>query len=149
MKTILRVPLLAAALILSLAAWSAHPIHAARVEIEASATGAITGVVHVYRDDFPPGTDLPAITAYLDRTLVITDRRGARVVLRATAVVPEGDRLRIDLAGRTNDGIGRGRIALSVLQERYPDQVNVVDARIEGRRAQLVFLRGDAAQALP
>jgi hypothetical protein len=106
-------------------------------------------VVHVYRDDFPATATLAEIGAYLDRSLVLTDARGGRVALHATGMEPEGDRLRIALTGMAAGGLKQGRIALTLLQERFADQVNVVDVRVPGRRAQLVFLRGDGPQSLP
>ena len=141
-----------AALLVSAVALTAsrfHPIHAARVELDAPATGAVTVTVHVYRDDFPADTALPAVTRYLDRVLAVTDVRGDRVPLRAMTITMEGDRWRIALAGNATRTLSRGRITVTLLQDRYPDQVDVVDARVQGRRAQLLFLRGDPAQALP
>ena len=132
-----------------LGAWRFHPIHAARLEIRAAPDGSVTGVVHVYRDDFPPGSDLRAIDAYLGRVLIVTDAAGRRVPLRPIGAEPEGDRLRIGLAGRAAGPLSGGRILVSLLQDRYADQVDVVDATTPGHRAQLVFLRGDRAQALP
>lgn len=138
-----------ATLALLISAWRMHPIHAARVELDAAPDGTVNAVVHVYRDDFPPGATLPGIASYLDRVLVVTDGRAVRIALHPTGMTPEGDRLRIVLAGRAPGGLNRGRIGLTLLQDRFPDQVDVVDARVEGRRAQLVFLRGDGPQALP
>lgn len=132
-----------------LAAWRMHPIHAARVELDAAADGSVNAIVHVYRDDFPGQVTLASIGGYLDKALVVTDARGTRLILRPTALQPEGDRLKILLTGSVSGGIAHGRIALTLLQEKFADQVNVVDARVQGRRAQLVFLRGDASQALP
>lgn len=143
-----RVALIALAALM-LSASRLHPIHAARVEIDATAAGSVSAIVHVYRDDFPGTATLAAIASYLDRVMVITDARAMRVALIPTGMVPEGDRLRISLSGKTVAGLSRGRIALTLLQERFSDQVNVVDARIQGRRAQLVFLRGDGSQVLP
>ena len=136
-------------LALMLTASRFHPIHAARVELDAAPDGAVHAVIHVYRDDFPPAAKLPDIASYLDRVLVLTDARAVRVPLHPTDMIPEGDRLRISLVGKAVGGLSRGHIALTLLQERFSDQVNVVDARVQGRRAQLVFLRGDGPQALP
>ena len=130
-------------------AWRSHPIHAARIALAATADGAVTVVVRVYRDDLPPASKASDLAGYIDRSLIVTDARGTRVVLRLTAAVPEGDRLRIDLAGRASSDLSRGRIAVTLMQERFPDQVNVVDAQLPGKRAQLVLLRGDGPQALP
>ena len=142
-------PALVVAWLLLGASWF-HPIHAARLEVgDGAAAGTITVVIHVYRDDFPVDTNLVAVSAYLDRVVSLVDARGARVALRATGVTGEGDRLRIALAGHAAATLSRGRIAVTLLQERYPDQVNVVDAQVGGRHAQLLFLRGDPPQALP
>ena len=137
------------ALVLALTAWRVHPIHAARVELDIAPSGAVTAVVHVYHDDIPAAIQLPDLSTYFARVMVVTDAKGSRVPLVATAVAPEGDRLRIDLAGTAAAPVSRGHLALTLLQERFPDQVNVVDARVQGRRAQLVFLRGDGPQLLP
>ena len=140
---------LLAGMVLLLAAWRNHPIHAARVEIDAAADGTVRVVVRVYRDDFPATITLASIGGYLDRALVITDGRDSRVALVPTELVREGDRLRISLTGKSAASLKQGHVALTLLQEQFSDQVNVVDARIEGSRAQLVFLRGDGPQALP
>ena len=138
-----------ALLALMLSAARFHPIHAARVELDVNAEGTVTTVVRVYRDDFPATMKLSDIGAYLDRVLVVTDGRAVRVPLRPIEMAPEGDRLRISLTGRSTGDLRGGHIALTLLQERFSDQVNVIDARVLGRRAQLVFLRGDGPQALP
>ena len=137
------------AFVLVLAGWRAHPIHAARVELEATQGGLVSAVVHVYRDDLPTGINPAFLDSVFDHALVVTDGRGRRVTLRTTGVATEGDRLRITLAGTVPAQLTGGRIALTLLQDRFADQVNVVDARIQGRRAQLVFLRGDGSQLLP
>lgn len=125
-----------------------HPIHAARVELVALANGDVGATVRVYLEDFGPGENLAAITAYLDRTFVISDALGQRVVLRPSGTAREGDRLRIGLVGRTRAGLARGRVQVTILQEKFTDQVNVVDARVNGRRQQFVFVGGDPSQVL-
>ena len=139
------VPLLA----LALAAWRLHPIHAARVELDVNPSGNVSATVHVYRDDLPPGAALADVATCLDRGLVLTDARGSRIALRVVTVTPEGDRLRIALVGSAPAGVGHGRIAVPLLQERFADQVNVFEVRASGGKAQLVFLRGDRPQVLP
>ncbi len=109
----------------------------------------VTATVRVYRDDFASGVTVAAVGEYLSRTLRVSDGRGAAVVMAARSVTAEGDRLRIELQGTAAAPLGNGRIGVTLLQERFPDQVNVAAILIDGRRAQLVFLRGDAAQALP
>ena len=137
------------ALLPAVAAWRLHPIHAARVEVDVTASGSVSATVRVYRDDLPPGAGIAEVATCLDRGLVLDDAHGARVTLRVVAVVPEGDRTRISLAGSAPGGISRGRIVVPLLQERFADQVNVVEIRTPGGHSQLVFLRGDRPQTLP
>ena len=131
-----------------LTAFREHPIHAARIELVALANGDVGATVRVYHEDFGPGEEPAGITAYLDRTLIVTDARGARVMLRPTGTGREGERLRISLVGRAPPGLAKGRVQVTILQEKFTDQVNVVDVRVGGRRQQLVFVRGDEAQAV-
>jgi len=132
-----------------LVAWRLHPIHAARVELDLSAGGNVNATVHVYRDDLGPGAAVADVATFLDRGLVITDAHGSRVALRVVTVAPEGDRLRISLTGSAPGGLARGRLAVPLLQQRFADQVNVVDVRTPMGRTQLVFLRGDPPQVMP
>ncbi|MES2123386.1 MAG: hypothetical protein V4503_01735 [Gemmatimonadota bacterium] len=136
------------ALVVMLTASRWHPVHAARIELVSSGAN-VTATVRVYHDDFPPRLNREDVTAYLARTLILKDQAGVTVPLTPSAIVPEGDRVRIVLKGTANGALGNGHLAVTVLQERFSDQVNVALALIDGRRAQLVYLRGDAAQVLP
>lgn len=136
-------------LLVLLAGWRLHPIHAARVELDLNAGGNVTATVHLYRDDVSPGAAVADVAACVDRGLVITDARGFRVALHVVSVTPEGDRLRISLVGSAPAGLGHGRIAVPLLQEKFADEVNVVDLRTPTGRTQLVFLRGDRPQVVP
>lgn len=136
------------ALLAGSTAWRWHPVHAARVEVIATGE-SIVATVRVYRDDFPPGIKPQPVTDYLARTLQLTDGGGHTVSLQVAAIAVDGDRLRITLTGRSPVSLAKGRLGVTMLQERYNDQVNVAEARIDGRRAQLVFLKGDTPQALP
>ncbi|MEP6590017.1 MAG: hypothetical protein ABJC19_02435 [Gemmatimonadota bacterium] len=137
-----------ALLVVALGAWTWHPVHAARVELVANGRD-VTAVVRVYHDDFPPGLNRDAVAAYLSRSITLTDQQGVRVTLLPSAIVTEGDRVRITLDGTASGRVGQGRLSVTLLQERFSDQVNVALVRIDGRRAQLVYLKGDPAQALP
>lgn len=136
-------------LVVLLVAWRLHPIHAARVELDLGAGGNVSATVHVYRDDLAPGAPVADVAAFLERGLVLSDARGSRVALRVITVTPEGDRLRISLTGSAPGGLGHGRVAVPLLQEKFADQVNVVDVRTPMGRTQLVFLQGDRPQVLP
>lgn len=130
------------------AAWRWHPVHAARVEL--TVTGSeVKATVRVYLTDLSAGITASQAGIYLAQTLRITDARGGTVTLVAQRVVPEGDRLRVELTGKALAPLGKGRLAVTVLQERFADQVNVAAVQIDGRRAQLVFLKGDPPQSLP
>ncbi len=125
-----------------------HPVHAARVEL-LGVGHEVRATVLVNEADFPAGNRPEAIAAYLSRTLVVRDAADRVVRLTTDQIGSEGDRLRVTLRGHSPAGLRRGRLAVTVLQERFDDQVNVVEARIDGRRRTLVFLSGEAAQLLP
>lgn len=123
-------------------------MHAARVDVLAIGRD-VRATVLVYESDFPAGNAPEAIAAYLARTLVVRDAADRVIVLRPQQIATEGDRLRITLRGVAAAGLRRGRVMATLLHERFDDQVNVVEARIDGRRRTLVFLPGEAAQGLP
>lgn len=125
-----------------------HPIHAARVELVALRAGDVVATVRVYEEDFPPGRDHPAISAYFDRQVVLTAANGSRVLLRPVSTTPEGDRLRIMLVGWSRAPLSGGTLQVTLLQEKFADQVNVADVRNAGGKQQLVYLGGDDAQRL-
>lgn len=125
-----------------------HPVHAARVELLGIGHDVRVTVL-VNEADFPAGNRPEAIAAYLARTLVLRDASDRVVQLTPDQIGSEGDRLRVSLRGRSPSGLRKGRVAVTVLQERFDDQVNVLEARIDGRRSTLVFLLGEAAQRLP
>lgn len=140
----------AACLLLPLgaSAFAEHPVHAARVEVIAAGT-MVRATALVYTEDFPPGSQIDAVARYLASTLRVTDARNREVALTPFRIATEGDRLRITLRGTAVEGLRGGRVVATLLQERFDDQVNVVEARVDGRRRTLVFLSGDAAQRLP
>ncbi|MEO5824317.1 MAG: DUF6702 family protein [Gemmatimonadales bacterium] len=136
---ILAAPVLAAAV---------HPIHAARVELVALRAGDVVATVRVYEEDFPPGKDHLAISAYFDRQVILTAPNGSRVLLRPVSTTSEGDRLRIMLVGWTPSSLRGGNLQVTLLQEKFADQVNVVDVRNAGGKQQLIYVGGDDAQRL-
>ncbi len=125
-----------------------HPIHAARVELVAVRNGDVAATVRVYEEDFAPGRDFRAISAYFDRHVILTAANGSRVLLRPVTTTTEGDRLRIVLVGWTRTPLSGGKLQVTLLHEKFDDQVNVVDTRNAGGKQQLVYLRGDDAQLL-
>jgi hypothetical protein len=127
----------------------AHPVHAARIEIISGTNGDVAATVRVYRQDFLPHEQVATATFYLASALIVTDARGARVSLHVDSLLSEGDRLRIVLHGKATSALSGGRLAVTLLQEKFPDQVNVASVQVAGRTRQLVFLRGDASQVLP
>lgn len=135
-------------LLLGVSAFAEHPVHAARIEVISAGT-MVRATALVYTEDFPPGERLDAVARYLASTLRVTDARNREVALTPFRIATEGDRLRITLRGTAVQGIRGGRVVATLLQERFDDQVNVVEARVDGRRRILVFLLGDAPQRLP
>lgn len=134
--------------LLGVAAFAEHPIHAAQIEVISAGT-MVRATALVYSEDFPPGKRLDAVAKYLATTLRVTDAQYREVALTPFRIGTEGDRLRITLRGTAEQGMRGGHVVATLLQERFDDQVNVVVARIDGRKRTLVFLEGDVAQRLP
>ncbi len=125
-----------------LAAITMHPIHAARVELVAASGGDVVATIRVYEEDFAPGRDHPAISAYLDRQVILTASNGSRVLLRPVATTREGDRLRIMLVGWSRAPLQGGQLQVTLLQEKFADQVNVVEVKNGSSKQQLVSTSG-------
>ena len=134
----------------------AHPIHSSLTEITRGPAGTLTVSVRLFADDFgtalrrrggPPRSWDAAAFAYAATHLVLADGRralpftwcGARrqgivvwLCLRAPAP-PRADRL-----------VVHNRIHF----ELFEDQVNLVQATLDGRRRSVLFTRGDRPKVL-
>jgi len=89
----------------------------------------------------PPLSDSTA-ARYLGSTLVVTDATGRRIALTTTNVRRSGDLVWVTLVAPVTRGAAV-RLTNSVMFERYDDQVNIVQAAIDGRRQTLLFTKRD------
>ncbi len=126
-----------------------HPVHAARVELATAPDGRVVATVLVYEADFPPGRDLGLITPYLQRNLVLRDAADRQVAFKVLHARPVGDRLRITLCSTASPELSGGKAQVTILQERFDDQVNVLLRHKDDTREEFVFVTGDAPVALP
>lgn len=126
-----------------------HPVHAARVELATAPDGRVVATVLVYEEDFAPGRDLASIAPYLTKTFTLRDASGTRVGFKVLHARPIGDRLRITLCSRTSPDLSGGTAQVTILHDRFDDQVNVLIRHTDGDRDEFVFVAGDPATRLP
>src|ERR1041385_3916284 len=126
-----------------LAALAAHPLHTTLTQIELrGADGSVQLTVRAFSDDLRAalGGDVSdsAASRYVRSAVPLAWcglQRSDGVVwlcLRGTAPVAGGLRVRV-----------------AVLFELYADQINIVQTNREGRRAALLFTRGDPPRPVP
>ena len=147
---------LTAALLVALLAAGAvagHPMHTSVTELTHDpSTGSLTVVVRVFADDFADaagGTSDSVAAAYLRRGLSVSDRFGRPIRLQWQRLEPAGDALLLRLRGHAPAGVFGGRLRQMILCDRFADQVNVVRVGDGRQRANLLFVPGDEAKALP
>lgn len=127
-----------------------HPIHSSSATLVVdSGSRTVSIVLKAFADDFPPGAEPAAVERYLAARFRIADRAGAPVPLRVTGVRTDGVVISTTLIASAPHGLSGYRIWHGVLAERFPDQVNIVQARYGGRSASLLFTASDSAKQLP
>jgi hypothetical protein len=134
-----------------------HPMHTAVTEIEYDATTTSAAIrIRVFLDDFTtaihalPGTAAgdSATVRYVPSGFSVIDRMGRRLPLRWQGAERAGDVLVLRFYAAAPAGLSGGRVASTLLSERFEDQVNIVRVTYGGRRRTLLFTRGEAAKAL-
>jgi uncharacterized protein DUF6702 len=131
---------------------AAHPMHTSVTELTQDARARSVAVsVRVFADDFGSVADRtgPAAEQYVQAHLELTGPTGSPVVLRWEGATLVGDVVQIRLRGDLPAGLSGARVGVTLLCDRFPDQVNIVRARYQGRTASLLFARGDHPKALP
>ncbi len=153
--------LLAVAIILLPVRAAAHPIHMSFTEIRINAAKSIELSVRVFTDDFSVAAARHSGTR-LAADSVIDSRHGVAYLLAKIRVVGKsGQPVRLVPCGvaRTSDMLrycfrailpsaGPVRVANSVMNEMFADQVNVVQSITGKKRASRMFVRGDGWKAL-
>jgi hypothetical protein len=136
-----------------------HPLHTTLTEVSMNA-GELQIVLRAFVDDFSavanghgratletiPALSDSAAARYAGAKLVLSDASGRRIALRPTNVRRSGDLVWITLSAPVARGAAV-RLTNSLLFERYDDQVNIVQAAINGRRQTLLFTKRDGGTA--
>ncbi|HZI22669.1 MAG TPA: DUF6702 family protein [Gemmatimonadales bacterium] len=131
-----------------------HPLHTTLTQLAyRDADRTVEATVRVFADDFRAAlgqevTD-SAAAAYLRSTFTLADPAGRPLAIAWCGLRRTGDLLWLCLRAPTFQGVTGLRVRVTLLFERYADQINIVQASYAGRRAALLFTRGDAAKALP
>ena len=141
----------------------AHPLHSSVAQLTWDpATRVVQVTLRVFLDDFasvvtrgvaatggavvvPPDS---AMQRYVGARFTLADRGGRAVALRWCGARREGEVLLLCLRGAAPTSPAGGRVRHALLTEVFADQVNVVQARYDGRRETLLFTPGDGAKAL-
>ncbi len=140
---------------------AAHPIHMSFTEIRMTTGKSVELSVRVFADDFSIAAARHAGTR-LSADSIIDSRRGAAYLLAKIRVSGKsGPPIRLIPCGveRTSDMLrycfravllsaGPVRVANSVMNEMFDDQVNVVQSITGKKRASRMFVRGDGWKAL-
>ena len=133
-------------LALALSGARAHPIHSSSASLTLNeSAGGVVIVVRVFADDFPAGE--PA--AYLRERFRLIERDGRPIPLRLVERRREGAVLILKLRGELAGALSGARIWHGVLAERFPDQVDLVQAHYGRRSVSLLFSAGDGLKPLP
>ena len=136
-----------------------HPLHTTLTEVSITG-GRAEIVIRAFIDDFSavanghgratlstiPSLSDSTAARYLGAKLVLTEASGRRIALATTNVRRSGDLVWITLAAPVARGAAV-RLTNNVLFERYDDQVNIVQAAIDGRRQTLLFTKRDGGTA--
>ena len=131
---------------------AAHPMHTAVAElVHEPATRSVVVKIRVFADDFAAavGPGDASAEAYVRAHLRLVDAAGHPIALQWEGIARSGDIVRIQLRGDAPAGLAGAQVLLSLLCERFEDQVNIVRATYAGRTASLLFTRGDQTRALP
>jgi len=127
-----------------------HPIHSSAASLTLSPDGHTAALVlRVFADDFPPGRVPGAIDRYLAERFRLLDASGQSLRLCLEAVRQEGLVLQLRLHAAVAGGLRGVRVWHGVLAERFSDQVNIVQARYDGRTVSLLFTASDGPKRLP
>lgn len=131
-----------------------HPLHTTLTQLAyGDADGTVQVTVRAFADDMRAvlGGEVSDSGAarYLRSTFVIADRTGRSLPATWCGLKQTGDLLWLCLRASVPGGASGLRVRVTLLFERYDDQINIVQASYEGRRAALLFTRGDEAKALP
>lgn len=136
-----------------------HPLHTTLTEVSVGG-GTLQITLRAFVDDYAavanghgrrvlatnPALSDSMAARYASAKVTLTDASGRRIALTTTNVRRAGDLVWITLSAPAVRGTAL-RLTNSVLFERYDDQVNIVQAAIDGRRHTLLFTKRDGGTA--
>jgi len=130
-----------------------HPLHTTLTDLTFNAADRTVQLsVRAFADDFRAaagnGSDAAAL-AYLRSALVLSDRDGRVLPLAWCGLRRDGDLLWLCLRAPAPRGMAGLQVRARLLFDLYRDQINIVQARYDGRQTSFLFSRGDSAKALP
>jgi hypothetical protein len=137
---------------------AAHPLHTSVAILSYHpATGRIDLSIRVFADDFERAAArrsaaMPASRAmespplgYIRASFVVTDASGRTIPLEWCGWRRQGDLVWICFRSR-NAVSGRFMIADRIFHDLYDDQINIVQAKIDGRSINLLFTKDEKAK---
>lgn len=128
---------------------TSHPIHSSTLILrDGPARGQLAVELRAFIDDFPPGDTGEAIEKYLADKVTILDRKKRRIELRYRSHMIDGAVLKVQLMADAPFGVSGGSVRNRLVQEKFADQVNVVEIATGGRHALLVFLASDGEKPI-
>ncbi len=92
--------------------------------------------------------DAPLILAYLQATFVIKNRDGQTKKLAWVGMESEADAVMLYVETKMPEGVGGAQVRDGIFFDLQEDQINLVNARYNGKRSDLVFKPGDGFKPL-
>ena len=141
------------AIVLLFMALAAHPLHTTLTQLAyRDADRSVEVTIRVFADDFraalPRDVTDSAAAAYLRSAFTLSDPAGRPLAVVWCGMKRTGDLLWLCLRAAAPRGLSGLRVRVALLFDRYEDQINIVQAILEGRRVALLFTRGDASKPL-
>jgi len=127
-----------------------HPLHSSSASLTDQGPGGVRITVRIFSDDLAavaPGGD-SATAAYVRQRVSITDRNREVISLHVVTIAEDGDLTQVTFRGTAREGLVGAHVQLSMLWERYHDQVNLLRAMIDGHTTTIVFSNGDPPKEL-
>ena len=139
----------------------AHPLHTTMTELSYDPSARVlTATLRVFADDFsaavtggraggpvviPPDS---AIVRYVSARFSVTGPGAGRVSMRWCGMRREGVVLFVCLRGAVSGSLAGASMRNALLTEVFTDQVNIVQATLDGRRRTLLFTSRDGMKPL-
>lgn len=139
-----------------------HPMHTSLTVLTHAADGTVTATIRAFADDLSAvigrdsahasaplnARDETRLAAYVNERFFIVGRDGRRLSLRWCGVKRTADLLWLCVSVPSVSTLSGATVMNGVLLERFPDQVNIVQAQYAGRRQSMLFSRAEAPKRL-